>query len=71
MATPSIAGGSVRARRTRLSSSQIDRLAAEYPGLPSDYLAYVRDVGWGTADNGHMIYRGPIVVRGYWQKPRP
>ena len=46
--------------RTVLTTSEIERLVARYPGLPADYLAYLRDVGWGTAPNGHMIYSGPI-----------
>lgn len=31
-----------------------------HPELPADYLAYLRDVGWGIAPSGHMIYSGPI-----------
>lgn len=38
-------------------------MAADYPGLPVDYLDYMRDVGWGEAPNGHMIYSGPIPPR--------
>jgi hypothetical protein len=48
------------ADRTVLTTSEIERLVAEHPGLPTDYLAYLRDVGWGTAPNGHMVYEGPI-----------
>ena len=48
------------ADRTVLTTAEIERLVAEHPGLPADYLAYLRDVGWGTAPNGHMVYSGPI-----------
>ena len=48
------------AKRTRLTDADIARLAAERPGLPRDYLKYLRDAGWGTAPSGHMIYSGPI-----------
>jgi len=46
--------------RTLLKASEIALLVAEYPGLPEDYLAYLREAGWGKAPNGHMIYSGPI-----------
>src|SRR5215471_21708185 len=45
---------------TLLTTSEIERLIARHPGLPADYLTYLRDVGWGTAPSGHMIYSGPI-----------
>lgn len=44
----------------RLSDSQIASLVAEHPALPPDYLAYLREVGWGMSSSGHMIYGGPI-----------
>jgi hypothetical protein len=43
----------------RLSISEIKQFVEEYPDLPSDYLAYLRDVGWGETSSGHMIYGGP------------
>ena len=46
--------------RTPLTVPEVERLVAEHPALPPDYLAYLRDMGWGTAPNGHMIYGGPI-----------
>jgi hypothetical protein len=50
-------------KRTRSTTADIDRLVASWPGLPAGYLAYLREVGWGTAPNGrHMIYSGPIAV---------
>jgi hypothetical protein len=48
------------ADRTRLTTSECDRLVAKYPDLPADYLAYLRDVGWGNAPSGHIVYSGPI-----------
>lgn len=48
------------ANRKILTSSEIERLVAQHPGLPVDYLAYLRDVGWGVAPNGHMVYSGPV-----------
>jgi hypothetical protein len=48
------------ADQTRLSASEIDALVAEQPELPAAYLSYLRDVGWGQAPSGHMIYSGPI-----------
>jgi hypothetical protein len=48
------------ADRTRLSASEIDALVAEHPQLPTAYLNYLRDVGWGEAPSGHMIYSAPL-----------
>ncbi len=48
--------------RTQLTVTEIERLVAEHPGLPSAYLDYLRDAGWGTAPSGHMIYSGPIAL---------
>lgn len=47
--------------RIKLIDSQIDELVHQYPGMPSDYLEYLRTEGWGEADNGCMIYEGPIL----------
>ena len=46
--------------RKQLSNSEISNLVDEYPALPAEYLKYLRDVGWGKAESGHMIYSGPI-----------
>ena len=45
---------------TPLTPSEITALSAEHSALPSDYLSYLREVGWGAAPSGHMIYSGPI-----------
>jgi hypothetical protein len=51
-----------RSVRMRLTDSEIDCLLAEYPGLPVDYLSYLREIGWGEATSGHMIYSGPVPL---------
>lgn len=40
---------------------EIERLVEEHSDLPADYLSYLRDIGWGTAPSGHVIYSGPIT----------
>ena len=47
--------------RTTLTDSKIDELAREYPGLPDEYLEYLRSTGWGTAPSGRAIYRSPLM----------
>jgi hypothetical protein len=49
------------ADRMRLSILDVEGLVAELPALPIAYLNYMRDVGWGEAPSGHMIYSGPIM----------
>jgi hypothetical protein len=46
--------------QTPLTSSELASLLEELPQLPADYLAYLRDSGWGETPSGHMIYSGPI-----------
>ena len=46
--------------RKLLTILDTETLLIRYPKLPIDYLAYLRDVGWGEAQSGHMIYNGPI-----------
>ena len=46
---------------TPLTTAEIAVLAAEHSALPLDYLSYLREVGWGTASSGHMIYSDPIL----------
>jgi hypothetical protein len=50
----------------RLTNSEIDCLLAKYPELPVDYVGYLREVGWGDAPSGHMIYSGPISPTGVY-----
>lgn len=50
----------IMAEQTRLTDSEVLRLLASYPKLPSAYLGFLRNQGWGTAASGHMIYSNPI-----------
>jgi len=43
-----------------LSDEAVERLKSEVPLLPSDYLDYLRESGWGRTDGGYMLYSGPI-----------
>lgn len=45
---------------TKVSETEISALSSAYPGLPSEYLAYLLAVGWGKTANGRMIYSGPV-----------
>ncbi len=45
---------------TKLSDTEVAALSVAYPRLPPEYLGYLREVGWGEAASGHMIYSGPI-----------
>ena len=46
--------------RTLLTESQIASLRTQFPELPEEYFRYLRDLGWGEADSGRIIYSGPI-----------
>ncbi len=46
--------------KTTLSESKIAKIVENYPGLPKDYIEYLKNVGWGQAENGHMIYSEPL-----------
>ena len=48
---------------TTLSETELIALASAYPGLPSEYFAYLRNVGWGEAVSGRMIYSGPVPAQ--------
>lgn len=43
-----------------LTASALAAIAAAYPGLPPEYLAYLRDAGAGEAASGRMLYSGPV-----------
>jgi len=45
----------------KLSDTQLAALSVAYPKLPPDYIDYLRDVGWGEAASGRMIYNGPVT----------
>ena len=47
-------------KTSTLTEAELSDLKAVCPLLPTDYLAYLRSVGWGEAKSGRMIYSGPI-----------
>lgn len=44
----------------QVSEEVIEAIMADYPTLPSEYFAYLREAGWGLTANGRLIYSGPI-----------
>ncbi len=43
-----------------LSEIEIQRIATEFPGIPADYLRFLREIGWGCiGDSFYMIYGYP------------
>lgn len=49
--------------RTKLSNEQIARLREEYPGIPEDYLDYLKLVGWGSfRESQYMVYAEPVPL---------
>lgn len=46
---------------TKVSVAELAELSSTYPSLPPDYFAYLRDVGWGEAASGRMIYSAPVA----------
>lgn len=64
-------------RRTRISPQAAAGLRKQYPGIPDDYVAYLREVGWGGfLQCQFMVYSGPgtpdeILGEGVfdWLKP--
>jgi len=45
---------------TPIDAPALQRLLSAHPDLPADYLAYLRDVGWGETASGRMIYSAPL-----------
>ncbi len=46
---------------TTLTLAETWAIATEHPGAPSDYLALLRILGWGSiGSGGFMIYSGPV-----------
>ena len=39
--------------------STIDKIKVRYPGIPTDYLAFLTDVGWGTFAMAYVVYEAP------------
>ena len=49
--------------RKPLTDEEIHALKTEFPGLPSDYLTYLKEVGWGDILNsGFMVYGEPMTL---------
>jgi hypothetical protein len=50
-------------KRTLVTTGKLNELKAKYPGLPNEYLAYLKNIGWGDFRQcGYMIYSGPITL---------
>jgi hypothetical protein len=45
----------------KLTQPEIYSITQEFPGIPQDYLDWMRDVGWGEHENGYMVYSGPVT----------
>lgn len=43
-----------------LGSDALHLLRQKYPKLPSDYLQYLSDIGWGQTEGGFMFYSAPV-----------
>ena len=64
-------------RRTRISPQKAAGLRKQFPGIPEDYLVYLREVGWGSfRECRFMVYSEPdtpdaILGKGAfdWLKP--
>lgn len=57
---------------TRLSSHEASTVAAEYPGIPEDYLCLLREVGWGSfGDQAFALYSGPATWQSIFSEAHP
>ena len=64
-------------RRTQISAQQAAGLSKQHPDIPDDYVAYLREVGWGSfRECQFMVYAAPatpdqILGQGVfgWLKP--
>ena len=46
---------------TPVPSATLDSIVMDHPSLPEDYIAYLREVGWGELGNScYMVYSGPV-----------
>jgi hypothetical protein len=46
--------------QTKLTDSELSLIQDAHANIPSDYLAYLREIGWGESASGRMIYSGPV-----------
>lgn len=50
---------SERNERTTLTQSEIDEIRREHPEIPDAYLAYLKEIGWGSfRECQYVIYSG-------------
>ena len=48
-----------KSRRTRISPQKAAALRKQFPGIPDEYVAYLREVGWGSfRESQFMVYSG-------------
>lgn len=50
-----------------LGEEEIQRLKLDNPGIPSDYVSYLREIGYGPIGNIYMVYGGltsPVEIFG-------
>ena len=45
----------------KLTQGQCQEIADEHKSIPSDYLRWMLEIGWGEHENGYMIYEGPTM----------
>jgi hypothetical protein len=46
-------------RLTPVPRDVLERIRKTYPTIPSDYLAYLEEVGWGAITMSYVIYESP------------
>lgn len=52
-------------QRTQASDSYIDELVSLYPGIPTEYLMYLQQVGWGSfREDRFEIFDQPVFMSG-------
>ena len=51
-------------KRTPLSAGEVTQLRRRHPGIPEDYLDYLRQVGWGPfRESQFMVFGEPLTAR--------
>jgi hypothetical protein len=48
------------AKLERLTASKANAIRKKHPGVPEHYLAFLREVGWGSLGGSLMLYSGLI-----------
>jgi hypothetical protein len=50
-------------KRTLVTTEKLNELKANHPGLPDEYLVYLKNIGWGDfRECGYMIYSGLLTL---------